>query len=189
MPGMRQGSSQEPSFALAFWRQSVHSNVLHMKSIYLYLLVVTLLTQVLHAGGNSTVVRLSHVDKITIEDDKIIIVGDGMASKRIMTSEEHKDSSVFGRPTQMNHAKITNGVFELIPYFSRQDIEGVPTGGHTSDELKILSDTWWAETLKTAKKVSVGDSVTIGYQGDIVTISDFTLKRIVGWGSVRINSR
>ena len=104
---------------------------------------------------------------------------------RIMTTDEHGDSQAFGQPAKIVHAKSGDGVFEIIPYFSRPDIEGVPTGGHSDEELKALSAEWWAVLQKSASEISKGDSVTIGYQGEVITMTGFKIKKITGWGMIQ----
>ena len=144
---------------------------------------------VARSGGNTSVVKLSAVHNIKIEEGKITIVGSGFVVFRAMTDKEHQteSSQVFGQPTQVVHMRTTKGIFDIIPYFSDLKIKGVPTGGHSSGELKRLSKKWWAELMETCKSIKVGDSITIGYQADKMTISEFKVQHIIGAGSVRIN--
>ncbi len=142
------------------------------------------------AGGNSSIVEIDRVDEIRIEKEKITLVGNALVRARVITTAgDHADSSVFGQPAQVVRAKVTKGVFEVIPYFGRDDIEGVPTGGHSSEELKALSDKWWIGTMAKAKTIERGDAVTIGYQGDKTTFTGFQLKRIEGFGTLSIEKK
>ncbi|MGI9244838.1 MAG: hypothetical protein ACR2RV_28805, partial [Verrucomicrobiales bacterium] len=90
---------------------------------------------------------------------------------------------------QLVSAKTTHGTFEIIPYYSDPEIVGVPSGGHEADELKRLSAKWWKEMKVTYTSVRPGDSVTIGYQQDRITISEFQIEKIRGAGSLTINSK
>jgi hypothetical protein len=137
-------------------------------------------------GGNTSVVHLSEVHSMKIEPEKITIIGTGYVEMRIMTDRQFAASEVFGRPAEMVRSITTRGTFEIIPYFSNSEINGVPTGGHDRDELRKLSEQWWKETEKTSANFRPGDSVTIGYQEDRITISEFQVKTILGAGSLTI---
>lgn len=156
------------------------------------LIVFFLFMATLHlslAGGNSSIVELDKVTSIKIEAEKITIVGSGMLRKRVMSDAKHGDGTAFGQPTQLLHAKVTDGTFEIIPYFKRSDVKGVP-GPEPKDitpEMKAQSKKWWAATLAKAKKIRVGDSVTIGYQREKMTITSVYVTKIVGAGSVMID--
>jgi hypothetical protein len=153
------------------------------------LLIVTFLTAMLQlsfAGGNSSIVDLDKISSIKIEAERIIIVGSGMLRKRVMSDAEHGDSSVFGQPAQMLHAKVTDCEFEIIPYHKRSDVAGVPGSGpdHMSEEMKARSMKWWADTLAGAKEINVGDAITIGFQREKMTIISVYVTKVVGSGSV-----
>jgi hypothetical protein len=68
------------------------------------------------AGGNSTIVSIQQVTSIKIEEGRVTITGDGMLTKRVMSDAEHGDSTAFGQPTQMLHARARDAVFEIVPY-------------------------------------------------------------------------
>ena len=141
------------------------------------------------AGGLSSQAVIDEVREIVVEDGKVTIKGDGMISMRRMTSEEHGDSRVFGQPTQMVHARVRDGVFEIIPYFGRDEIKGVPTGGHSQEELKALSDRQWEGLLKLAATIKVGDAITINYQRDRMVSTNFQVREVTGSGSVEVRPR
>lgn len=145
-------------------------------------------TQWAQAGGNTSIVEISSVTSVKIEEQKITIVGTGVVRFPVMTTTEHQTHSdeILGQKIQWVYAKTTSGVFEIIPYFSRDDIEGVGTGGHASQELKTLGAKWWAEAVETCKRIKAGDRITIGYQGDLRLIGGYQVKSAVGWGSVTI---
>jgi hypothetical protein len=98
-----------------------------------------------------------------------------------MSTAEKGDATAFGQPAQWVHAKVDEAVFEVVPYFT-PDIEGVPTGGHSEEELKQLSDKWWPPTHAEAKRIKVGDAITIRYQGNRTTINGLRVTKIVGYG-------
>ena len=138
------------------------------------------------AGGNTSIVAIDKVTSVKVEEKKIIIRGSAVIKRRVMSTKEKGDGTVFGQPAQWLHAKVDDCVFEVIPYFGRPDIEGVPTGGHSEEELKRLSDKWWVEIHAVGKKIKMGDAVGIGYQGDITTINGVRVSKIVGYGSITI---
>ena len=105
-----------------------------------------------------------------------------------MAGHQTNSDTILGRQVQWVYATASDGVFEVIPYFSESSIEGVGTGGHSTEELKTLSTKWWAETIATFKRIKVGDRITIGYQGDQRLIGDYAVKRAVGWGSITLHS-
>ena len=155
----------------------------------LFILAILLLaSQWVHAGGNTSIVDISSVTSLKIEARKITIVGTGVVRFPVMTTAEHQTNSdkVFGQRVQWVYAKTTDGVFEVIPYNSRSDIEGVPTGGHSDEELKALSVKFWAEAVETCKRIKVGDRITIGYEGDQRLLGGYRVKSATGWDSVTI---
>lgn len=159
-----------------------------MKIAILILALITSLIQLTCAGGNTSVVNLKKVSSILIEENRITIVGSGMLRKRVMTDAAHGDSTCFGQPTQMLHAKVTDCIFEIVPYFVRSDLKGVPGPDpkNLTPEMKVMSEKWWAGTLVAAKNIKIGDAVEIGYQREKMTLTSFYVTKIVGSGSLRI---
>ncbi len=140
------------------------------------------------AGGNSSIVNLDKVTSIKIEDEKITIVGSGMLQKRVLSDTEHGDATVFGQPAQMLYARVTDCTFEVVPYHSREDVKGVP-GPSPKDmtpEMKAQSMKWWAQKLIAAKKIKVGDAITIGFQREKMTLTSVYVTHIVGSGSLQV---
>ena len=161
-----------------------------MKTRLLTMGLIIGMLQVALAGGNSSIVEIEKVTSIKVEDGRIIITGDGMLTKRVMSDEGHGDSTAFGQPTQMLHARARDGEFEIVPYYSRSDVSGVPgglrDGEEVPEEVKAKSQEHWESILATARQVKVGDAVTIGYQRDKMTITGVRVTHIVGAGSLRI---
>lgn len=136
------------------------------------------------AGGFTSKVEIEKVTEIKIEKNKITIKGDGIVKRRVISTAEKRDETVFGLPAQWLHAKAEDTVFEVVPYFT-PDIEGVSTGGHSEEELKELSAKAWVKTLATAKEIKVGEKLAINYQGDRITINGYWITKVVGYGSIR----
>lgn len=159
-----------------------------MKLPILTLALITSLIQFACAGGNTSVVDLKKVSSIKIEENRITIVGSGMLRKRVMTDAAHGDSTCFGQPTQMLHAKVTDCIFEIVPYFIRSDLKGVPglDPNTLTPEMKAMSEKWWAGTLDVAKNIKVGDAIEIGYQREKMTLTSVYVAKIVGSASLRI---
>ncbi|MGJ8695583.1 MAG: hypothetical protein ACSHYF_04650 [Verrucomicrobiaceae bacterium] len=142
-------------------------------------------------GGNSSVVELDKVTSITIEEERVVIVGSGMLHKRIMSDAEHGDASAFGQPAQMVYAKVVDCTFEVVPYSSRRDVSGVPGADpdRLTEEQKARIKKWWEGTLADAREIQVGDAVTIGYQEEKMTITGVWVTHIVGAGSVKVRKK
>ena len=159
-----------------------------MKTTILTLALITSLMQLTCAGGNTSVVDLKKISSIKIEENRITIVGSGMLRKRVMTDAAHGDSTCFGQPTQMLHAKVTDCIFEIVPYFVRSDLKGVPGPDpkNLTPEIKAMSEKWWAGTLDVAKKLKVGDAIEIGYQREKMTLTSVYVTKILGSGSLKI---
>ena len=159
-----------------------------MKTTILTLALITSLMQLTCAGGNTSVVDLKKISSVKIEENRITIVGSGMLRKRVMTDAAHGDSTCFGQPTQMLHAKVTDCIFEIVPYFVRSDLKGVPGPDpkNLTPEIKAMSEKWWAGTLDVAKKIKVGDAIEIGYQREKMTLTSVYVTKIVGSGSLKI---
>ena len=153
-----------------------------MKSLFLCLCSIFALPLFVLAGGNTSIVEIDRVSEIKVEEKRITIKASAVIRRRVMSTAEKGDTTVFGQPAQWLHAKVDEAVFVVVPYDS-PDIEGVPTGGHSEEELKQLSDTWWKDTIAKAAQIKVGDAVTIGYQGDQTTINGVRVTRIIGYGT------
>lgn len=162
-----------------------------MRVISLTTALILGMLQISLAGGSSTVLELDKVTSIKVEDKKIIIRGEGVMRKRVMSNDEHKDSKAFGQPTQMLYARAKDGVFEIVPWASRKDISGVPAGfpDKLPPEGKAKIQALWEQTTNTAKQIKVGDAVTIVYQQDKMTISGVHVTHLVGVGSLRIDKK
>lgn len=156
-----------------------------------YLLVFAFITATLQhsfAGGITSIVELDKVTSITIEAERIIIVGSGMLKKRVMSDAKHCDGTAFGQPTQLLYAKVTDCEFEVIPYHIRSDVKGVPGPDpeNITPEMKARSMKWWADTLAKAKEIRVGDAITISYQREKMSITSVYVTKIVGSGGLRV---
>jgi hypothetical protein len=143
--------------------------------------------QGLLAGGNTSVVQLAKVTSIVIEDQRIVFRGHGMVMARVITDQEHGDASVFGGPAQMLHARVEDGEFEVRPYFAEAVDASSKLSGVSEEERKEYFEKgqkWWKETVAKVREMKVGDAVTIGYQGDEMTLKGFRVVKIVGVGSI-----
>lgn len=162
-----------------------------MKTASLTMSLLLGIAQFTVAGGNSSIVELDRVTSIKIEKEKVTIIGDGIVRKRVMSDPEHGDGSAFGQPAQWIHAKVEGCTFEIVPYFSRTDIGGVPgpSPDKLTPEMKEKTRMWWKGFLATAKKVKAGDAVTIGYQQDRMIIKSVYVESIIGSGSLTINKK
>ena len=136
------------------------------------------------AGGNTSIVHLSEVESVKIEPHKITVIGTGYVIFWVVTDSETVKTS--GKSEQLVRVKTSNGIFEIIPYFSDPEIKGVPTGGHSAENLKQLSDKGWAEMQKSYARISVGNSATIWYQQDRITLSESQVQKITGAGAVDV---
>lgn len=154
-----------------------------MKPPLLCSFLIIALPLICRAGGNTSIVEIDKVSEVKVEENKITIQGSAVVKRLVMSTVEMGDATVFGQPAQWLYAKVENAVFEIVPYFS-PGIEGVPTGGHNDEELKLLSDKWWEATRADAAKIKTGDSLTIGYQGDQTVISGMRVTKIVGYGTL-----
>lgn len=159
-----------------------------MKLIHFTLVVFIASLQLSVAGGNTSIVKLDKVSSIKIEDERVIIVGNGMIRKRVMSDVEHGDDRAFGQPAQWFHAKVIDCEFEIIPYHSRRDVKGVPGTGpeNLTPELRAQSMKWWAHTLDSAKEIQVGDAITISYQREKMTIVSVYVTSVIGSGSLKV---
>ncbi|MGB0581403.1 MAG: hypothetical protein ACPGVU_17025 [Limisphaerales bacterium] len=153
-----------------------------MKPSLLSVCSLLLLTPPAFAGGNTSIVEIDKVTEIKVEAKKITIKGSGVVKRRIISTPEKEDSKVFGRPAQWFHAKVDEAVFEVVPYFA-PGIQGVPTGGHSAENLKRLSTEWWVDTHAKGSRIKKGDRLTISYQGDVTTLNGVFVTKIVGYGA------
>ena len=162
-----------------------------MKTILLSLVLFSTLLLQSMAGGNSSIVELDKVSSIKIEKDRITIIGTGMVRKRVFSNAEHGDATVFGQPAQMLHAKVIDCVFVVVPYHVNDALKGVPgpSPKNMTPEMIARSKKWWAGTLESANGIKVGDSITIGYQREQMTLTSVHVTRIIGSGSLRLRKK
>ncbi len=83
---------------------------------------------------------------------------------------------------------MTDCEFEVIPYHIRSDVKGVPGPDpeNITPEMKARSMKWWAHTLARAKEVRVGDTITISYQREKMTITSVYVTNVVGSGGLTV---
>ena len=163
-----------------------------MKTILCIAGLIAGMIQGLLAGGNTSVVNLDEVTSIVIEHKRIVFRGDGMVMARVITDQEHGDASVFRGPAQMLHARVEDGEFEVRPYFAEAVDASSKLLGVSEEERKEYFEKgqkWWKETVAKVKEIKVGDAVTIGYQGDEMTLKGFRVVKIVGAGSITRNKK
>ena len=156
-----------------------------MKKILTYLATITALSQLTHAGGNSSIVEMDKVESIKIEKQKITVTGSAVVRRRVMSIPEKGDHRALGQPAQWFYAKVEKATFVIVPY-NTPGITGVPGAGKLDEEGKRRVAKWWADTKAGAKKVKKGDTIQIGYQGDITTINGLLITKIEGFGSISI---
>ncbi len=138
------------------------------------------------AGGLSTDVLASKVKLISIEKDRITIIADAVITKRVLSTKEKGDGSVFGQPAQWQVSKVSDCKFEIVPYSSRADVAGVPgpAFGKVPPDIQAMYDKQWAVVTRAARGINAGDSIRIGYQEDRATITGFAITHIIGAGSL-----
>ena len=153
-------------------------------SIFMFLT----LSALLHAGGPSSVVTLTKIHDVKLSDGKIIIISD-IICKTALATKARSDNNL---PTQTNEviSEANRVRITVVPYFSRSDISGVCTGDATPEQLlkahpKLYADNW-KKNIEEAKKLRTGEKATIGFQGEIISITGYEIKEIVGWGSLTL---
>lgn len=142
-----------------------------------------ILLQPVSAGGPSSTVTITKLHKVEILADKIVIVGDIVCQTSI-ASEAREDRSVV-----MQTKKVTSGAnqvrIEMIPYYSRADIAGACMGNATREMLlERHPDLWadnWKRNTEEAKKMVEGGTGSISLQGELISITGYEIKAIVGW--------
>ena len=144
--------------------------------------------QMVLGGGSSSTVHLESIDSVAIEEGQITFTGDAMVSLRMRTTKEYQtaERTVYGQPVQLAQVLSEKGSFSVVPYFS-ENLNGVPTGGHSREDLKKMSLEQWTQLLIAVKKIKTGDAVTITYQAQEVTLSDLFVTKMIGWGGVRVD--
>lgn len=152
-------------------------------SIALFLILL----QPVSAGGPSSTVSITKIHSVEILADKITIVGD-IAIQMWIASEAREDRSVV-----MQRKEFTSGAklvrIELIPYHSRDDIAGVGMGNNTTHKMlrERFADLYannWKRNTEEAKKMVEGGAGLISFQGELISITGYEIKSIVGWGSL-----
>lgn len=164
-----------------------------MKQILTYLAVYLLSSSILCAGGATSVIEFSKITSVELKEKKVILKGEGMFSMRAVTTQEHQsgNSSIWGQPAQKIQIKVDQAVVEIIPYFSQEDIHGVPPGGKGKNDPKMMkfSEEFWARMYPKYEKIRVGDKATLYFQGEQAIISGGALRFVRGWGSIDIKEK
>jgi hypothetical protein len=92
----------------------------------------------------------------------------------------------------MQRKEVTLGAnqvrMEVIPYHSRADIAGACMGD--APQVILLErhpDSYadnWKRNTEEAKKMVRGGTGAISFLGELISITGFEIKAIVGWGSM-----
>jgi hypothetical protein len=139
--------------------------------------------QNLFAAG-STMVEVSNVKTIEVHEKVIRIRADAMYKTRIVSDQSHGDAQVFGQPAQWIHGKIDDGIFEIKTY----EVHYNDPKKENQAERDSLTERWkklWEETKAKARRIKVGDSITISFQGEEAIISGFRIVKVAGPGTIQ----
>ncbi len=138
------------------------------------------------AGGPSSTVDITKIHDVDIAADRIIIVGD-IVCKTALASEARESESVTMQSTKITSAANRVRIV-IIPYFSRRDIAGACMGNASQEELlKQFPELWadnWKRNTEEAKKLVKGGMASIGFQGEMISITGYEIKEVTGWGGL-----
>jgi hypothetical protein len=153
-----------------------------MKALLLVLSVCLSLQTVFAAG--STLVEVSNVKTIEVNEDVIRIRADAMYKTRIVSDESHGDARVGSEPAQWIHGKIVDGIFEVKTY----EVHYNDPKNERLDERAALAEQWkkiWEETKAKARLIKAGDSITISFQREETIIRGFRIVKVAGPGTIQ----
>jgi len=132
-------------------------------------------------------VELTKIRSVTVEDDKIVIVGDGVFRSRLVTTEEEKDSDyvINGKPSAEYVAAVKSVKFVLTPYKSTK-IKPTFTREvrNQVEQANQYMESVWKRTTERAKKLKVGEKVKFSIQGGEVIFNYGRLVSVKGTGSM-----
>ena len=135
----------------------------------------------------ASTVKIQNIQHIAIEEQKIIIIGDGVLTSRMVTTEELKDSGfvIMGQPSAEYTAQGYSVVFTITPYSL---VINDPTG-ETPDDSSIQAmrsrfKEYWVQSVKAAQALQVGGQVELTIQGSDVRFRNGQLKSVTGQGTI-----
>lgn len=129
-----------------------------------------MLVSTAYAGGLSAWAEVE-VNDVKMENGRVIIVGTGAYTHRVISHSKDVKDSVYGENAQVVKAKAKKVAF-VIP---------------TSD-IDKRANKWWPRAWDTGNKVRVGDFIRIQYQGSDSLYDHFRLKEVRGAGVIKIKS-
>ena len=132
-------------------------------------------------------VEIQHIQTVSIEANKITIIGHGTFISRMVTTEEKKDSNfvIMGQPSAAYTAQGDAVAFTITPYtLELNDPNGELAQDPEILELKKRLQADWVRTMEIAEALKPGDQVEISVQGSDVRFHEGQLQSVTGQGMI-----
>ena len=153
-----------------------------MKIISIFCALFMLLWNTCYAGGNTSLANISKVHSVIIEDEKVIITVSGVLEYWAVATEEiNSNYFIQGEKAIPQKFKMSKTVIEVIPYFSNPQII---FGSEPSESMKESGIETWHKQLHVYQDVKKGDKINIRFQGELVTLTQGKVAKIIGYGNL-----
>jgi len=132
-------------------------------------------------------VNLTKIHSVKVEDDQILIIGDGVFQSRMVTTEEGKDSNfvIQGQPSIAYKAQGHSVKFVIT---SHKLLE-IPVNSPKKDQESVKAYNQqimqkWKRSVELAKQLKKGGVVTFTIKGEEVILRNGRLVSVSGSGSI-----
>ena len=156
-----------------------------MKTIFCAMLSLVLISST--KAKMISKVNLIKIHSVKVEDDKIVIIGDGVFQSRMVTTEEGKDSNfvIQGKPSVAYKAQGYSIKFVI----SSHRLLTIPVDSPQKDQESVKSyneqiTQKWNRSVTLAKQLKTGGGVSFAIKGEEVIFRNGKLISVSGSGSI-----
>lgn len=130
---------------------------------------------------------VSNIHKITVEDDKITIVGDCVFYSKMVTTEEGKDSKfvIGGQPSVNYTAKGFATRFVILPYAYDKQEQMSDNEKREWAKMQKMFKKIWADNLAAVKLLKVKGKVSLVFQESEVKFVRGEISFVQGYGLIQ----
>lgn len=132
-------------------------------------------------------VSLTTIETVTVKENKIILIGDGVLQSRMVTTQANKDSDflIQGQPSVTY--KVQGYAARFI--ITRPDLLEIPL--HSQKEKKILIEAYnqqitqqWQRSVMLAERLQKGERISFSIKAEEVILRDGFLTSVTGRGNL-----
>ena len=159
--------------------------IMPMKTIFFAILLLVPVSSI--QAKMISKVDLTKIHSVKVEDDKIVIIGDGVFQSRMVTTEEGKDSNfvIQGQPSIAYKAQGHSVKFVITSHKLLKIPVNSPKKDHDSVKAYNQQITQkWKRSVELAKQLKKGEVVSFAIKGEEVILRNGRLVSVSGSGSI-----